>query len=779
MAQAFLLHNVRCSIRSGGIVLWSFALVLSFLAGLANGLYISNRPIKSQSPSWLPGNMHDRQHPNRLIGEKSPYLLQHAYNPVDWYPWGEDAFDKARREDKPIFLSIGYSTCYWCHVMEREVFENQDIARLMNENLVCIKVDREERPDIDRVYMTALQGMTGSGGWPMSMFLTTDLKPFFGATYIPPVSSYGRPGFGDLIGQITRIWKNERAKLLASADSVTAYLNKSVQPTRPSAVNETISDSAIIVFEKSYDPLHGGFGSAPKFPRPIGLEFLLRYYYRTQSKSALTMVLETLRHMAEGGVYDQLGGGFHRYSVDAEWRVPHFEKMLYDQAQLSILYTEAYQITHDGFYKDIADEILGYVISSMTDIDGGFYSAEDAESSPDPAKRDKKEEGALYLWTKDELDQALGKPDADLFCFTYGVNENGNVPHDPMNVFSGKNILYRQHTPEETAKQFNISKAETDSILRAARTKLLHIRSQRPMPHLDDKIITAWNGLMISAFAKAYQVFNDPRYLGAAEKAADFALAHLYDGQTLFRRYRDNDRRFEGTLQDYAFLVTGLLDLYEASFRSDLLEKAIDLTETQIQLFQDTTNGGFFDITGNDPTILLRTKENYDGAEPSGYSVAVMNLLRLGHITDNNRWKDLARRTIDAFSGSLSDYPESMPGLLMAIEWLSSPPSEIIITGSPENKNTKELLNEVYDRFLPDKILILNNTSNTNALVLNYLPFLKEMSLVDGKAAAYVCQNFACQRPITDPPLLGQLLSDKKRITTGTGQPENKSQIIP
>jgi uncharacterized protein YyaL (SSP411 family) len=754
---------MRFSMQRTEIGLWIIVLVFSFAAGLAVDFFGSNLHNMSLTSLSIQQKMHDRQHPNRLINEKSPYLLQHAFNPVDWYPWGEEAIEKARRENKPIFLSVGYSTCYWCHVMEREVFENDEIAKLMNENLVCIKVDREERPDIDRVYMNALQAMTGSGGWPMSMFLTPDLKPFFGGTYIPPRSSYGRPGFPDLVNQITMLWKTDRNKLLESGDKITEYLKSSITSHGRTEVPASILDSAYRVFEKSFDRLHGGFGSAPKFPRPIALEFLLRYYHRTGNDSALSMVLGTLRQMANGGVYDQIGGGFHRYSVDAEWRVPHFEKMLYDQAQLAILYIEAYQITNDEFYKTTSRDILRYVMQNMTDTLGGFYSAEDAESAPDPARPDEKEEGTFYLWTKSELVHILGNQTAEIFCYRYGINDSGNAPHDPMNVFAGKNILFCAHPIEETDKQFDRSTGTIGDILREAREKLATVRLQRPRPHLDDKIITAWNGLMISAFAKAYQVFKDPEYLGTAERAARFTMTHLYDGQILYRRYRDNDRRFEGTLQDYSFLITGLLDLYESSFHTAWLEHAIELTEIQNRLFWDMNNGGFFDNSGNDATILLKTKENYDGAEPSGNSIATLNLLRLGQLTDNSRWKEMAQQTVNAFGGSLIHYSESMPGLLIVMEWLSSVPNEIIIVGNRNDSATNILLNVVYDTFLPNKVLILADGSEQQKSVLTSLPFLNGMMMSGSKATAYVCQNYACQLPTTDPTVLGELLSGEKQ----------------
>ena len=706
--------------------------------------------------------MHEGKKSNRLIHEKSPYLLQHAYNPVDWYPWGDEAFGKARKEDKPIFLSIGYSTCYWCHVMEREVFENPELAGLMNEKLVCIKVDREERPDIDRVYMAAIQAMTGGGGgWPMSVFLTPDLKPFYGATYIPPKSQYGRPGFVDVVNRISEAWKSDRKTITESTNHISEYLRDYAKTGAGAAVDDSVLHTGYSHFAQSYDSIYGGFGGGPKFPRPATLNFLLRYHARTGNDTALEMTLSSLRKMAEGGVFDHLGGGFHRYSVDAQWRVPHFEKMLYDQAQLASSYLEAYQITHDQFFADVARGVLDYVIAGMQDPHGGFYSAEDAESALDPARPEEKEEGASYLWTKAEIQRLLGENVAPMFNFRYGVQDTGNALNDPMGVFIGKNILYIARTLDETAARFDKRPEEVRNMLADAKTALFEVREKRPRPHLDDKVITAWNGLMISAFAKGYQILDDKRYLESAQRAAQFIMSKLFNSgsKTLYRRYRDGEARFEGTLQDYAFLVAGLLDLYEASFDIRWLKDAVTLTTKQNAIFWDPNEGGFFDISGNDKSILIRTKEDYDGAEPTGNSVAALNLFRLAQMTDNNDWRTMAEKTITVFGERLKQLPEGLPQMMVALEWSLSTPTEIIIAGSSSAPDTKNLLRVVHTQFIPEKIVLLVDPGDKEHTLQSILPFVNETKMIDHKATAYVCENYACQLPTSDGATVAKLLA--------------------
>ena len=699
--------------------------------------------------------------PNRLIREKSPYLLQHAHNPVDWYPWGEEAFLKARAEDKPIFLSVGYSTCYWCHVMEREVFENETIAKLINEHLVCIKVDREERPDVDRIYMNAIQVMTDQGGWPMSVFLTPDLKPFFGATYIPPTPRYGRPGFPEIVKRIDYLWKNERYKILESSSRIVDYLKANAAPLKKRVLSESVLETAYQYLVKNFDPAHGGFGGAPKFPRPVTYNFLLRYFKRTGNKQALQMTLSTLRAMADGGMYDQLGGGFHRYSVDGQWRVPHFEKMLYDQAQLAVSYLEAFQITKDGGYADIARETLDYVAQKLTHNEGGFYTAEDAESVPDASKPQEKEEGAFYTWTKEEISAILGHTDAEIFYFHFGVEELGNALHDPMNVFYGKNILYRARTVKETADTFSLTPDNITSIIDSSMRKLVQEREKRFHPHLDDKIITAWNGLMISAFSKGYAVIRHEEYLKSAVNAVRFIMNHLYDSLTgkLFRRYRDGEAGHAGGLQDYAFLIQGLLDLYEASFDVSYIEHANNLMHKQIDLFRDSTGGGFYDTTDEDSSLILRSKEFYDSAEPTGNSISALNLLRLSYFTNNSEWRDMAVKTIEALGVHIADNPGAMVQLLVAYQWSLGVPQEIIIAGNRGTADTQGFIDEVQSRFLPHKVVIFTDGSEIQKRLAHFLPIINNMNPSGGKVTAYICENFSCQLPITDIEILRQTLA--------------------
>lgn len=701
--------------------------------------------------------------PNRLIHEKSPYLLQHAFNPVDWYPWGEEAFEKARREGNPIFLSVGYSTCYWCHVMEREVFENSEIAALMNKYFVNIKVDREERPDVDRVYMAAVLEMTGSGGWPMSLFLTPDLKPFFGGTYIPPVSQYGRMGFPDLAKRIHELWQTQRDKILQSSEEITGFLKQSGAVDTSFAVGEEVLKNGFAQFLQQYDSVYGGFGEAPKFPRPVTFNFLVHYYARTGDGSALQMTLTTLRKMAEGGIYDHLGGGFHRYSVDGQWRVPHFEKMLYDQAQLVNSYLDAYQVTHEQFYASIARDVLEYVLRQMTHKTGGFYSAEDAESALDPEKPEEKAEGEFYLWRKKQIENILGKEQANIFNYYYGVEEHGNTLSDPHGVLGDKNVLYIDHTLVETATKFDMHVEEIDKILTAARKKLFDVRQKRPHPHLDDKILTSWNGLMISAFARAYQLLDDQRYLEAARRAAQFITTQLYDPskKQLLHRFRDGEARFDAHLEDYAFLIMGLLDLYEASFEISWLEKAILLTKQQNEIFYDVKDGGFWSTSGKDKSILVRMKEDYDGAEPTANSLAVLNLLRLSQITDNRQWREMAEKTLEYFGGRLKQIPHAIPQMLVAVDFHLTKPKEIIIAGSPLGADTKALVRQVHQRFMPNKILLLADGGSGQRALASYNTFLENISMRDGKATAYVCENYVCKLPATDTRILAQQLEGK------------------
>jgi hypothetical protein len=687
-------------------------------------------------------------HSNRLQHEKSPYLLQHAHNPVDWYPWGEEAFQKARAEDKPIFLSIGYSTCHWCHVMERESFESEPVAEILNRYFVPVKVDREERPDIDRIYMTFVQATTGSGGWPMSVWLTPELKPFFGGTYFPPDNRYGRPGFPVLLQYIADTWKNERQKVLESGDDVLAQLSQmaAAQPARQIADGSGV-ESCFLTFRRTFDSRLGGFGQAPKFPRPVQFNFLLRYFARTGNEEALEMAAETLVAMYKGGMYDQLGGGFHRYSVDARWFVPHFEKMLYDQAQLAIACLEALQISGDAMFERIARETVDYVLRDMTDAGGGFYSAEDADSVIDPAEPKHKGEGAFYVFTAGEIEQTLRKPESDWFQYRFGVQPDGNVAEDPHQEFTGRNILYQAHTVEETAQKYGVTAAEVERAMADARVRLMALRDTRVRPHLDDKVLTAWNGLMISAFAKAAQVLGDARYLAAAQRAAAFIETQMYRYGMVLRRYRDGEAAIEGFLDDYAFFVQALLDLYEADFRFERLDLAVRLTESMLARFQDHAQGAFFSSAEGDASLVLRLKDDYDGAEPSGNSVAALNLLRLARITGREDFQQAADATFRFFAGRMNNGAIAIPQMLAAYLYSTSTPKHIVISG-PEPET---LLAEVRKRFLPETIVLVLDTDETRARFARWNGALAGMTPVDGKTAAYVCENFTCQLPLTTP----------------------------
>ncbi|MFN7925332.1 MAG: thioredoxin domain-containing protein [Bryobacteraceae bacterium] len=688
---------------------------------------------------------------NRLVDEKSPYLLQHAHNPVDWYPWGEAAFEKARKEDKPIFLSIGYSTCHWCHVMERESFESEDVAAVLNRSFVAIKLDREERPDIDRIYMMFVQATTGSGGWPMSVWLTPELKPFFGGTYFPPDNRYGRPGFKSILEYLANAWITDRAKIMESGREVLGELEKhaQVQPESLSRLDHSALDSCYHVFRRMFDSRLGGFGSAPKFPRPVAHNFLFRYGVTKPEQEAIDMVLLTLREMAKGGMYDQIGGGFHRYSVDDRWFVPHFEKMLYDQAQLATSYLEAFQITGDRQYAEVAADVFDYVLRDMTHPEGGFYSAEDADSVIDAAHPHEKGEGAFYVWSQRELEDVLGRDLAAFVSYRFGCEADGNVRNDPHEEFRGKNILYQARTVEETARRFNVTEAEVKMALASVRPKLMEARARRVRPHLDDKILTAWNGLMISAFALGAQVLGDRRLEDAARRAADFLFARMRRGDVLLRRFRDGDAAIPGFLDDYAFYANALVDLYETVFEPRYLHLAAELAAEMCTRFEDRERGGFFSAAAGDASVVLQLKDDYDGAEPSGNSMAVMVLVRLAAMLGRDDFKASAERALGAFGSRLRLAPHSLPQMLVAYMQNGSKPKQIILAGDPGADDMQRMLAEVRRRFLPYKAVMISNPM---------LPLTESMIAVDGKATAYVCENFACQLPTTDFDRLVELL---------------------
>jgi uncharacterized protein YyaL (SSP411 family) len=702
-----------------------------------------------------------RKH-NRLFYEKSPYLRQHAYNPVDWYPWGKEAFERAREEDKPIFLSVGYSTCHWCHVMERESFENEQIAAVLNQDFVSIKVDREERPDVDRIYMTALQAMGQNGGWPMSMFLTPELKPFYGGTYFPPESRYGRAGFLDVLHRIHDVWEKENVKVLESANTITSFLEEVSAGTAPAGVPGVAAlDHCFRGFTETYDSVFGGFGGGPKFPRPSVFNFLLRYYRRTGNPGALEMTEKSLQNMSLGGIYDHIGGGFHRYSVDGEWRVPHFEKMLYDQAQLLNAYVDLYQVVHHPYYAAIIGETAEYLLRDLSSPQGGFYSAEDADS-PRPKSPEENGEGAFYIWSRSEVMEILG-PDGELFCMYYGIREEGNALVDPQHEFTGENILYVAQSPIHTSRA---EKTELDSLrarLAQGRSRLLAVRSARPRPHRDDKVITSWNGLIIGALARAATVLRKPEYMQGATRAADFVWKELYDPKEkiLLRRYRDGESRFEGQLVDYAYLTQGFLDLYEASFDARWLLRAIQLTHRQIDLFWDGAHGGFFETSGNDPSVLFRMKERYDGAEPSGNSVALVNLLRLAHLMDDQELLDLAQKTLSAFGTTLEKQPVAMPNMAAALDLFHTSPLQIVVAGRRQDRKTEAILAQIGGRYLPNRVVLFLDGGEDEQRLKSKIPWIADYGMIEDQPTAYVCQNYVCDLPTSSPQKVGELIDSK------------------
>ncbi|MDP3704207.1 MAG: thioredoxin domain-containing protein [Candidatus Omnitrophota bacterium] len=673
--------------------------------------------------------------PNRLIHEKSPYLLQHAYNPVDWYPWGEEAFAKARQEQKPIFLSIGYSTCHWCHVMEHESFENPDIAAAMNRWFVSIKVDREEHPDLDQVYMTAVQSLTGHGGWPLSVFLTPELKPFYGGTYFPPERRFNMPGMNDMLPAVAGAWQQKREEIMTSADELTASLQAHLAP--PSGRETIAIETLHAAFNQAvgaFDAAHGGFGDAPKFPRSPELSFLLAYWARTGTGQALEMVTTTLDHMSRGGIHDHLGGGFHRYATDAQWLVPHFEKMLYDQALLARTYLEAYRATKRPEYAKTARGIFAYVLRDLTDPGGGFYSAEDADSEG--------AEGKCYVWTPQEITQVLGSDAGELFNRFYGVTPDGNFEH-------GASILNVEQPLEIFATLKGVEPGALAQQLASSRERLLAVRASRVRPHRDDKILTSWNGLMIASLAYGAATLDDPRYLEAARRAADFVLTSLRRDGVLLRRYREGDARYPGTLEDYAFFSYGLLELYEASFDPRYLAEAKALATQMLTRFWDDAQGGFFLRSREESALIVRAKDAHDGATPSGNSMALHVLLRLGRLTGDDRLETAGRRALETFAATVARVPFGFPQLLMAWDFALGPTKEIVIAADSSVPEAAALVRTVRERFLPRAVTLLHPPGNAGAAIEALVPYVKPQGLIGGKPAVYVCEQFVCRLPAT------------------------------
>ncbi|MCZ7603014.1 MAG: thioredoxin domain-containing protein [Melioribacteraceae bacterium] len=676
---------------------------------------------------------------NRLINEKSPYLLQHAYNPVDWYPWSEEAFVKAEKENKPIFLSIGYSTCHWCHVMEHESFEDEAVAKLMNEVFVSIKVDREERPDIDNIYMTVCQMMTGHGGWPLSIIMMPDKRPFFSGTYFPKETRYGRIGFVELIKNIDRAWKNQKEEIEKSAEQITSYLKQT-------SINDEGTDIPSIVFQQAFDyynnrfdEKHGGFGSSPKFPSPHNLLFLLHYHKYHSEDRALEMVKKTLVEMRKGGIFDHIGYGFHRYSTDQKWLLPHFEKMLYDQAMMIHVYTDAYQITKNESFKKTSEQIIEYVLRDMTSPEGGFYSAEDADSEG--------EEGKFYVWSIEEVKAILGEEDGELFCNVFQFTEDGNFEDESSKTRNGTNIPHLAKSIEDIVEETKLDPTELVNKLNKARITLFANRENRVHPQKDDKILTDWNGLMISALAKAGRVFGNISYTKAALKANGFIENHLTDQEgKLMHRYRDGEAKLTATLDDYAFNIWGLLELYESTFDLQCLAKAIQLNEILMKHYWDTLNGGFFFTPDFGENLLVRSKEIYDGAIPSGNSVMMNNLIKLGRITSEDKFEKTADLLRKSYAENITKAPQAFSYFLCGLSFAKESSYEIILSAKKID-DLKPFVNGLNDNFIPNKVTIVVTEDNIDK-VKELAQFTKNYDFNFDKQMAYVCRNFACELPV-------------------------------
>ena len=682
---------------------------------------------------------------NHLINETSPYLLQHAHNPVDWFPWGEVALATARREQKPILLSIGYSACHWCHVMEHESFENEAIARLMNDNFVNIKVDREERPDLDQIYMSAVQMMTHRGGWPMTVFLTPDCVPFYAGTYFPPEDRYNMPGFPRVLISVADAFRERPEDIQQTAASVLSELKRSATgPESNELLSTELLDAAYRGLIKNYDATHGGFGGAPKFPPAMSLEFLLHTFYRTGNQQTLEIVQHTCRKMAEGGIYDQLGGGFHRYATDARWLVPHFEKMLYDNALLARLYLHCYQVSGDEAARVVAEGILDYVVREMTDDAGGFYSTQDADSEG--------VEGKFFVWSKDEIKELIGERDASLFAAYYNVTNAGN--------FEGENILNVTRDLQEVAAAENVTVDQLSEALAKARAILFAARERRIKPARDEKILTAWNGLMLAGFAEAAAVLNRTDYLEVASKNAQFVLDNLRQDRLLLRTYKDGHAKLNAYLEDYAFFIDGLVTLFETSGELNWLSEAQSLTATMIDEFWDDEEGGFFYTGRSHEDLIVRAKDFFDNATPSGNSVAAEILLRIGLLTDNSDHQRRATTILRLMASMVQRYPSGFGRLLCAFDFYLGTPKEIALIGAAGSPETQELRGEIWRGYLPNKVVAQSPPGDSKAADL--VPLLRDRPQIDGKATVFLCEHFSCATPTTDPKeLASQLLTSR------------------
>ncbi len=674
----------------------------------------------------------DEQHTNRLAKESSPYLLQHAHNPVDWYPWGEEALGAAQRDAKPILLSVGYSACHWCHVMERESFENPEIAEVMNRHFINIKVDREERPDLDSIYMNFVQMTTGSGGWPLTVFLTPDQVPFFGGTYFPPEDSYGRPGFRSLLERVAQLYQSRREELVQNREALVGKLEEQVRPQQAQApADEKLLDGLLSPLRQQWDPRHGGFGGAPKFPSAMALAFLLRYYRRKGTEVALEMVTVSLDEMARGGIYDQLGGGFHRYSVDERWLVPHFEKMLYDNALLVSLYVEAYQVTGRSLYRQVVEETLGYVKREMRDPAGGFYSSQDADSEG--------EEGKFYVWTPQEVEHVLGRAEAQVFNEYFDVTAAGN--------FEGKNILHHRVERDSYAGRLGCSAEELQERLDGSRGRLLQERCKRIAPRRDDKVLAAWNGMMLSAFAQAAFALDRPDFLEVALSCADFLFSQMFVQGRLRRTWKAGQVSSVGFLEDCALVIAGFLDIYQAAGEDVWLDRAQELMQLQLSQFADAEEEDFYFTPGDHEVLLIRSKEYFDNATPSGNSVSCLNLLRLAELLGEDEYRGRARRMLDRMTELLKRYPLGFGYWLCALDFRLGPVQEIAIVGPDDQR--RELLRVIRGRFLPNKVVAVAEAVQES--LGKKTPLLAGKQAIGGRATAYVCQNYSCREPVTNP----------------------------
>ncbi|MGH9356854.1 MAG: thioredoxin domain-containing protein [Terriglobia bacterium] len=689
--------------------------------------------------------------PNRLIHEKSPYLLQHAYNPVDWRPWNDEAFETARREDKPIFLSIGYSTCHWCHVMEHESFEDDDVARLMNETFVCVKVDREERADIDNVYMRVCQMLTGSGGWPLTLIMTPDQEPFFAATYLPKDDRFGNHGMLALIPRIQEVWRTRRQDILKSAAEITAALGKVASTSARAPLGEAQAEEAFKALSDQFDWRHGGFGRAPKFPTPHTLRFLLRRWNRTGDRLALDMTERTLQAMRRGGIYDHIGFGFHRYATDAKWLVPHFEKMLYDQALLVMAYAEAFQAAGKQEYRATAEETLAYLARAMTSTEGGLYSAEDADSEG--------EEGRFYVWEEAEVRAVLDPAEAELVIRVFHLSESGNFTEQGSGAPAGKNIFHRTESWTELAAELGIPQPELERRWEAARRKLFEKRQQRVHPYKDDKILADWNGLAVAALAQAAQAFDAPQHAEAGQRAADFILTRMRrsDGG-LWHRYREGESSVEGHLDDYAFMIWGLIELYQANFHVRNLQAALELNAYALEHFWDAARGGFYFTAGAQKQILIRSRETYDGAVPSGNAVQLLNLLRLARLTGLSDLEERAQELAEAFGALIRESPAAFTQWMISLDFALGPSSEVVIAGEPEAPDTRAMLQALRGEFLPNKVVLLRPPGAGGDAISRVAAYAESITAHGGEATAYVCHNYRCDQPTTDPQHMLRLL---------------------